>query len=95
MKVLNLKDYQDNLESLNNLIHTENYESIKEAFDKNKKVAESIKLIDKYETKVLTIHKDKWLESLQKGLDYYIVVEDYNFCIKIRDLILKIKSNEQ
>ena len=63
-------------------------EGITEAFENN---TNEIKLCEvKYTNTYLTVHKDSWSGSLAKALDFYIEKEEYEECIKIKELIDKL-----
>ena len=58
------------------------------AFENNK---DEIKLCEvKYANTYLTVHKDSWSSSLTRALDFYIEKEEYEECIKIKELIDKL-----
>ena len=60
-------------------------EGITEAFENN---TNEIKLCEvKYTNTYLTVHKDSWSGSLAKALDFYIEKEEYEQCVKIKQLI--------
>ena len=63
-------------------------EGITEAFENNK---DEIKLCEvKYANTYLTVHKDSWSSSLTRALDFYVEKEEYEECIKIKELIDKL-----
>ena len=63
-------------------------EGITEAFETN---SDEIRLCEvKYANTYLTVHKDSWSSSLPRALDFYIEKEEYEECIKIKELIDKL-----
>ena len=60
-------------------------EGITEAFENNK---DEINLCEvKYANTYLTVHKDSWSSSLTRALDFYVEKEEYEECVKIKELI--------
>ena len=53
-----------------------------------------MKIINNYRgyTMVLKVEKDNWIESLEKSLNYFADIEDYNKCQEIKILIKKIEK---
>ena len=39
------------------------------------------------------VNKKEWLKSLNKCLEFFLSVEEYEICVKIRDMITKITTN--
>ena len=63
-------------------------EGITEAFENNK---DEIKLCEvKYANTYLTVHKDSWSSSLTRALDFYVEKEEYEECVKKKELIDKL-----
>ena len=63
-------------------------EGISEAFTTK---VEEIKLCEvKYANTYLTVHKNDWSGSLAKAMDFYIEREEYEECLKIKELIDKL-----
>jgi hypothetical protein len=69
-------------------------EAVKESMEKNLKNFTVFRIINPNKNFVVTsqITKDDWLESLEKCLEYYISIEDYETCGEIKKLILKVKD---
>jgi hypothetical protein len=100
-KTMSLKDLDDLIrftESNSGVIHTQTYKMLSQEWKKNKKFSLVdlfiIELTDDPELDevILTVQPNEWEKSLELGLEYFEIVEDYEMCSKIHTLLETIKT---
>jgi hypothetical protein len=62
--------------------------AIKEGIEKNKKTISLFEVA--YSDCYIELDKPKWKPTLEKALNHFIEIEDYDKCIEMRDLISKL-----
>ena len=81
-------EYNEELKSQKHQVYKSLIDGVTEAIKSNK---EEIKLCEvKNSGMFITVEKPEWKKSLDSALQYYIDVEEYEKCSKIKDLIDKL-----
>jgi hypothetical protein len=63
-------------------------EAIQQSLEKKTEIAEIFQINNS--SSILLLEKHKWKESLQRAIEFYSENEDYDSCIKCRDIINKL-----
>ena len=80
--------HNEELSSKKNKVYKSLIDGVTEAIKTNKK---EIKLCEvKNSNTYITIEKPEWKKSLDSALEYYISIEEYEECSKIKNLIDKL-----
>ena len=80
--------YNDELSSKKHQVYKSLIDGVSEAIRTNKK---EIKLCEvKNSNLYITVEKPKWKKSLDSALQFYIDIEEYEECSKIKNLIDKL-----
>ena len=78
-------EYNEELKSKKHQVYKSLIDGVTEAIKTDK---EQIKLCEVKGTNVLiTVGKQEWKDSLDSALQYYVDIEEYEKCSKIKDLI--------
>ena len=81
-------EFNEELKSKKHQVYKSLIEGVSEAIKTNKK---EIKLCEvKNSNLYITVEKPKWKKSLDSALQYYVDIEEYEKCSKIKDLIDKL-----
>ena len=81
-------EYNEELKSSKHKVYKSLIDGVTEAIKTNK---ELIKLCEvKNSGMFITVEKQEWKNSLDSALEYYISIEEYEECSKIKDLINKL-----
>jgi hypothetical protein len=80
----------NNRELITSLIFT----GVKEAYEQNLEINKIFKIINPVKNLIFTceVLKEDWVTSLEKCMEHYLSLEDYETCGEINDLIKKIKN---
>ena len=80
--------YNDELSSKKHQVYKSLIDGVSEAIKTNKK---EIKLCEvKNSNLYITVEKPEWKKSLDSALQYYVDIEEYEKCSKIKKLIDKL-----
>ena len=98
---MSLKDLDDLIrftERNPGVIHIQTYKMLNQEWKKSK----TFSLVDLFiieltddpelDEVILTVQPDEWEKSLELGLEYFEIVEDYEMCSKIHTLLETIKT---
>ena len=81
-------EFNEELKSKKHQVYKSLIEGVTEAIKSDKK---EIKLCEVKNSGVfITVEKPEWRESLDSALQYYVDIEEYEKCSKIKDLIDKL-----
>ena len=81
-------EYNEELKSSKHKVYKSLIDGVTEAIKTNK---EEIKLCEvKNSNVIITVEKPEWKDSLDSALQYYIDIEEYEECSKIKNLIDKL-----
>ena len=81
-------EYNEELKSSKHKVYKSLIDGVTEAIKKDKKL---IKLCEVKNSGIyITVEKQEWKNSLDSALQYYIDVEEYEECSKIKNLIDKL-----
>lgn len=81
-------EYNEELKSSKHRVYKSLVDGVTEAIKKDKK---EIKLCEVKNSGIyITVEKQEWKNSLDSALQYYIDIEEYEECSKIKDLIDKL-----
>jgi hypothetical protein len=83
-------DYEEltELSETKNKIYKRLVEAIQQSIDKKSEIAEIFKINET--DNILLLEKNKWKNSLENAILFYTEAEDYDNCIKCRDIIKKL-----
>lgn len=74
--------------TIQHLILNETINAIKDGINKNKENTSILEISDS--NCIVELAKEYWKITLEKGMNYFANIEDYDKCIEIRDLISKL-----
>ena len=81
-------EFNEELSSKKPQVYKSLIDGVTEAIKTNKEI---VKLCEVKNTNIfITVEKPEWKESLDSALQYYIDIEEYEECSKIKDLIDKL-----
>ena len=81
-------EYNEELSTNKQKVYKSLIDGVSEAIKSNKK---EIKLCEVKNSDIyITVEKPKWKKSLDSALQYYIDIEEYEECSKIKNLIDKL-----
>ena len=81
-------EFNEELNSKKPMVYKSLIDGVTEAIKTDKK---EIKLCEVKNSDIyITVEKPKWKKSLDSALQYYIDIEEYEECSKIKDLIDKL-----
>jgi hypothetical protein len=81
-------EYNEELKSSKHRVYKSLVDGVTEAIKKDKK---EIKLCEVKNSGIyITVEKQEWKNSLDSALQYYIDIEEYEECSKIKNLIDKL-----
>ena len=81
-------EYNEELKSSKHKVYKSLVDGVIEAIKTDKK---EIKLCEVKNSGIfITVEKQEWKNSLDSALEYYISIEEYEECSKIKDLINKL-----
>ena len=81
-------EFNEELKSKKHQVYKSLIDGVTEAIKTNK---EEIKLCEVKNSGIfITVEKQKWKKSLVSALQYYVDIEEYEKCSKIKDLIDKL-----
>lgn len=77
------------VQGMEDLVMKTTVEAVAEGIEKKKKTVSLFEVADS--EYFIELEKPQWVSSLEKAMKYYAGLEDYNTCIKCRELIKQIK----
>jgi hypothetical protein len=101
LKTIKFKDLDELMEFAEDkaeVIHLQTFKSLRREWNKTKQKNEvdifKVLFEDdiEYEDMFLTIYSNEWDIALTKCLEYFELKEEYELCIKINELLTKIKN---
>jgi hypothetical protein len=98
MKDFYLNGEGDEKEFLKNkkwLIHSLIIDAVKKSYNENLETTIIFRIINTDNDFIMTseLKKEDWINSLDKSMEYYLSVEEYEKCSEIKELIKKIKND--
>jgi len=77
------------------VIHSLIIDGVKKAYEENLESVTVFRIINTVSGFVMSseLKKDDWLDSLNKSMDYFESIEEYEKCTEIKELIKNIKDD--
>jgi hypothetical protein len=88
-------DEKDFLKNKKWLIHSLIFDAVKKAYNENLETTIIFRIINTESDFIMTseLKKEDWVNSLDKSMEYYLSIEEYEKCSEIKELIKKIEND--